>query len=496
MVDCAKLRELRRGRVFHDYARPVAVAPAISDDERPDVGPTAAPSIAAPAFADDLDRDLITDAAAVAPVAEDEALPLAFRGRVGFLTGPAGSGKTFLAKQLAADRPGWRMTASTWIAAVNLGGDATTINSLLGYFDEASLLSRLTNGIPQAILRKRRASGLTRIVLDEVSMVSGETLRLITHVHDEINEDISTQQGRTPFVDITVIGDFLQLAPVEERGAAARVGYAFESNTWPRYAERTTRLDRIWRQADPAFIEGLRAARRGDVDAVVAYFGPRCQPILDDAFAGITILATNKDVDTWNWIHHDRIRKPAVVFPVVRKGEQKSEWTKHLGACGKPNAPDVLALRPGARVMVLANSFEDGQLVYSNGDLGTFLEATKTGDALVKLERYDDPMVVERITREKEEATGAKGTRKEAYQIVGSINYVPLRLAFASTVHKSQGLTMDAVQVHIANRFFAQPSLLYVALSRARSVEGLRLVGTPALLRERCAVDPRVQEYL
>jgi ATP-dependent exoDNAse (exonuclease V) alpha subunit len=82
------------------------------------------------------------------------------------------------------------------------------------------------------------------------------------------------------------------------------------------------------------------------------------------------------------------------------------------------------------------------------------------------------------------------------WEIVGEITYLPLRVAYASTTHKSQGLSLDRVQVNIRDPFFKSPGMLYVALSRARTAEGLRLVGSPQTLIERCVSDPRLREWL
>jgi len=94
--------------------------------------------------------------------------------------------------------------------------------------------------------------------------------------------------------------------------------------------------------------------------------------------------------------------------------------------------------------------------------------------------------------REKREGDKIDGK----WEIVGAITYLPLRIAYASTVHKSQGLSLDKVQVNIRDPFFKSPGMLYVALSRARTAAGLRLVGSPRALIERCASDPRLRSWL
>ena len=475
----------------------------ITDDFDPDdVAPPVFPDVATPTPA------AIDD---VVDYEDDANLPAAFQGDCGFLTGAAGSGKTFLAKALCHGRQGWTMAASTGIAAVNLG-EATTINSLLGYFDEDSLRTSLVEGHIQAKLRKLRESGLERIILDEVSMVSAESLTLIMMALDEVNSGLAKSHP----IGLTLVGDFLQLAPVPEKLSpnsrkSKPIQYAFESTEWPRFGSNTTTLTQIRRQADPDFIAALRACRSGDINAMLEYFGPRCNLMIEQDYPGLTIFSKNDQVDRWNELMHRKINAPMHTFPVTRDREQKSEWKKHIGKFGQE--PDALQVKEGARVMVLANKIlRGGYVLYANGDLGEFVgsekrvitvvddngrqEQREVTCARVKLQRTQRETVIEPVVRHFVVPTGALGVKKDRYEIKGSIEYIPLRLAWASTVHKIQGLSMDHVQVAFADRFFASPAMLYVAFSRARSAEGLRLVGTPQLLRERCAVDPKVRPWL
>jgi ATP-dependent exoDNAse (exonuclease V) alpha subunit len=123
-------------------------------------------------------------------------------------------------------------------------------------------------------------------------------------------------------------------------------------------------------------------------------------------------------------------------------------------------------------------------------------EQSKVVCARVELQRTGRDALIEPVLRHNLVPTGALGVKKDRYQTIGSISYMPLRLAYASTVHKIQGLSLDHVQVAFADPVFGQAAMLYVAFSRARSAEGLRIVGTPQLLRERCAVDGKVRPWL
>lgn len=430
-----------------------------------------------------------------------------------YLAGAAGSGKTFAAKAWAAEHPGLLLCATTGIAAINLGG--TTINAQLGYFDTKSLMESYTTGFLTARLGKLWKVGVRRLLLDEVSMLDGDQLTYLVKAIEEVNgrgyvlggSQIDDEDLGPPAMGLTLIGDFAQLPPV-------KAPFAFESTEWERFAEpgHTITLTEIRRQADPDFIQALRAARGGDAKGVVDYFGSRLHDQTDDSFEGPTLLAKNESVDRYNWIRMNRLTGQAVIYHSQREGKQRSEW----GNPDKPpntwGIPPRLNLKIGALVMVLANKklMLSNQFLYVNGDLGTLVDADETNKlAYVELQRTGQIVAVDYVRREvlipmdaprrKELIAQGKSeaiTDNGKWEITGWIQYMPLRVAYASTVHKSQGLSLDRVQVNIRDAFFRSPGMLYVAMSRARSAEGLRLVGSTASLIERCTVDPRIQPWL
>jgi ATP-dependent DNA helicase PIF1 len=441
-----------------------------------------------------------------------------------YLAGPAGSGKTFWTKAWAARAPGLELCATTGIAAINLGG--TTINALLGYFDTRSLMENYTSGMLGARLGRLWKAGVRRLVIDEVSMLDGDQLTYLVRAINEVNgrgyvlasadDDEDTPPAA---LGLTLVGDFAQLPPV-------KAPFAFESPEWrqatdgsgdggARFAEATITLREIRRQADPDFIHALRAARIGDGATAAAYFAAtgRFHATADDRFAGPTLLAKNEAVDRYNWLRLDKLPGRAMIFPSTRWGKQRSEW----GNPEKPphtwGIPLRLSLKEGALVMILANHWTDGpnrSLIYVNGDLGELVSANETDHtAEVRLQRTGAVVEVEYVRREVKQPCDAarrKELRAEGkddlisddgkWEITGWIDYMPLRVAYASTVHKSQGLSLDQVQINFRDAFFKSAGMVYVALSRARTAAGLRLVGTPATLVERCHADPRLKEWL
>jgi hypothetical protein len=373
-----------------------------------------------------------------------------------YLAGAAGSGKTYATREWAAQpQAGLALTASTGIAALNLGGE--TINALLGFFDTASLQEAYVNGFLTARLGKLWRAGVQRIVLDECSMVAADQLTFLVKAIDEVNgkgyvlDSAEVDDERGPVgMGLTLVGDFAQLSPV-------KATYAFESPEWSRFEQpgATITLTEIRRQADPDFIEALRAARVGDGRRALDYFGSviGLQQETDDHFEGPTLLAKNDAVDRYNWLRMSRLPGREVIFPSSRWGKQRSEWGNPEKPAATWGVPERLLLKIGSLVMVLANARtepavkgERGALIYVNGDLGT-LEEAEDGVAHVRLQRSGEVvkvMPVERSVkipidsaRRKELRAAGQGERIDGkYEIVGGITYLPLRLAYASTTHK------------------------------------------------------------
>ena len=452
------------------------------------------------------------------------------------LSGTAGTGKTYTARQLIELSPpgSVALAATTGIAAVNLG-EGTTINALLKYFDTKDLQNRYTDGILQSVLRKLRRSGLRRILIDEKSMLSGQQLTLITRAVDEVNRpkaaldgvgdddaDKYAEEYQGPVDDdatigITLVGDFGQLPPIpdedEKTGKKIPLQFAFDSPEWKRYGDHTTTLTKIWRQDAQDFIAALHAIRKGQFQQALTFFTPdKFENATDDEFAGTTIFAKNDAVERYNQLRLDRLSTPELTYDAVRVGKQRGDWKQ---------IPEKLKLKEGALVMILANRrvYEDefdeqGRIIYANGDLGVIkgVDPGRTGWA-VELQRTGKIVNVLPIVRENtiplepgrrkqmlkegiDLASAITEKGKGRSEIIGTIMYMPLRAAYGCTVHKTQGLTLDKVQVNIRDPFFRQPGMLFVALSRARTIEGLRIVGNQIGFIERCRIEPRVQPWL
>lgn len=404
-----------------------------------------------------------------------------------FVTGLAGSGKSHaLRVTLALDPSAFILTSTTGLSSVNLG--VATLNSTLHYFDTDSLMDQYVRGhlyhtIRRLVTGNEKVFGLA---IDEISMMSAQQLDIIydTFVkvckRDDVNEPLQ----------LVLTGDFAQLPPVKER-------FAFEANCWPLFEANMVKLTKVWRQDNPLFLEALNAFRKGDglggVD-LLKQCGVGFTKELT-RFKGTTIVPTNDIADRYNKVLFDENPSPIFTIPTRRTGVQSSDWKA-------PRISDKLELKVGSLVMILANDpvFKS----YANGDQGTVLDYDESnGLVRVRLissmnERDGKEVLVPCITRSHTERMKdpMTGQITEGRVIAGTVNYMPLRLAYASTVHRSQGLSLDNVQIDFRDKFFGNPGSMYVALSRCRTPEGLRLVGNELLMARRTNINPLVKRFL
>lgn len=420
--------------------------------------------------------------------------------RYTYVTGNAGTGKTYsMQRAIEADPKFGVLCATTGIAAVNLGEGITTLHSLLRFYDADSLADSYIQGHLQARLAAL-AKRCRRLVIDEASMLGADILDLI---YDSV-EAINKYETVTEPFGILLTGDFCQLQPVKAE-------WAFRAKCWPKFAENILRLEKVWRQSDPNFLAALNAARSGEgaeAGRLLKETPARWVRSSDLRYEGTTIMGTNQKVDNFNRLALSRVPAPEVQYPSSRwhSGRKKngdvaypSEW-QQIPPSGK--LPEPLTVKKGAYVMILANDVPDFN--YANGDCGWIVECGPQW-VDVKLKRNENVVRIPYITRydaqkyepdNDEILRGAKFNSTIGRWVLGEVKYLPVRLAYAATVHKTQGLSLDNVQLDLRERFMGAENMVYVALSRCRTPEGLQIVGSSELLADRCNIAPEVEQWL
>ena len=382
---------------------------------------------------------------------------LAAAGRSIFLTGAAGTGKSFQIDRFTSAHPGTDVTASTGVAALNVGG--MTIHRwagmLLGPAEEEcpkAYFSRLASdprrGVQAGLARVRSAR---RVVIDEISMLPGRLLEYF-----DIHCRMAREDSR-PFGGLQVIstGDFLQLPPVRI-SPAQPYDWAFDAPVWERAAFAKVELTQVRRQDDPDFIRVLSSLRSGllnsDAESILR---PRVSHFPDRSWT--RLLTHNVQVDRWNDYCLGELPGPEQILEAVCTGtpDQIAFLEKNL------LTPRTLRLKPGARVMFTLNRSDGG---FVNGQTGT-VSGFRGGSVIVETE--GSAVAVEPWTwRVDPKDRGS-----------ASFTQYPLRLAYAMTIHKAQGLSLDAAFIDI--RAAREPGQAYVAVSRVRSLAGLHLKDWP-----------------
>ncbi|MCB9235002.1 MAG: AAA family ATPase [Bacteroidia bacterium] len=397
-----------------------------------------------------------------------------------FLTGEAGTGKSTLMRLfLGKTRKNVVKLAPTGIAAVQIGGQ--TIHSFFRF--PRTIISR--KDIPR--LRGDQAElfkNIDTIVIDEISMVRADLLDAI--------DGFLRKNGKRPShpfggVQMVFVGDLSQLPPVltrEEKDTFSLLyngPFFFHARVFSEMPPQMIRLSRIFRQKDPRFVGLLNQIRNGDPDfASMVHLNERATHLKDPLEEeGIIILGSrNQIVDDIN------ARKLAALPGELHTYSGKLEGDFH--ASNSPNGTE-LHLKVGARVVFLRN---DGEGRWVNGSVG---EVAELGPEFIKVKLDGEEVTVGKVTWEQLNYTFDQEKETIESNITGTFTQFPLRLAWAITVHKSQGQTFDKVWIDLGSSAFAHGQV-YVALSRCRTLEGIFL--KRPIRRNEIIIDPHVANFL
>jgi ATP-dependent exoDNAse (exonuclease V), alpha subunit - helicase superfamily I member len=393
------------------------------------------------------------------------ALELLRSGENVFLTGGAGSGKSYLVRHYMKeiDTAEMPILASTGAAAVLLGG--RTFHSFFGLgimeggpdaaYERASKDNRL-------LARIRKVEG---VIIDEISMIPGQALMIAEALAQKARNSTLPWGG----MRIICVGDFAQLPPVTRTGPR---DWCFLNNVWTNTGFQTVMMSHNQRVQDNQFLDVLSEIRHGIISEKVKDFMNDHLKVHDEDHPGTRLFPRKVNSEKFNQLKLDEIAEEEVVIDSIYFGTEK-----HIEILMK-NAPVPLklTLKVGCRVIFLQN---DPTKRWVNGTRGTITDISV--DKIVVKKDNGREVQVDKTSFSMQDAEG---------NVVASCIQFPLALAYATTIHKSQGATLDDLWCDLSSLW--EPGQAYVALSRLRDSSGLHLIGwNPRAV----IVDPRVLDF-
>jgi ATP-dependent DNA helicase PIF1 len=401
---------------------------------------------------------------------QQDALNILKTGANVFLTGSPGSGKTYTVKAyidwLRSHSIEPSITASTGVAATHIHG--LTIHAWSGIGITENFTPYEIDRIAGKEQVAKRIQKTSVLIMDEVSMLSGTVLDAVDAVCRQVRGNDMPFGG----IQVVLVGDFYQLPPIAGRGR--KVPFAFESEAWRSLNVVTCYLTEQHRQDDGQFLSLLSAIRAGNfADDESELLQERFSKVEDVSLEIPRLYTHNADVDRLNDSQLAVLPGNAHVFTMESTGKANIIEGLKRGCL----SPERLSLKEGAIVMCTKNNASMG---YANGTIGKIVGFdTDTGYPMI--ETRDDRILT---------ISPVEWVVEEEGKIRAKIAQVPLRLAWAITVHKSQGQSLDAAAMDLSRAFeYGQG---YVALSRVRSLEGLHLLGWSS---QALAVHPLVAKH-
>lgn len=393
------------------------------------------------------------------------------------ILGRAGTGKSTLIRTLLEEGAGDQVVlAPTGVAAINVGGQ--TIHSFF------RIPPRLHN---RSDIQPRRGGGklfknLERVIIDEISMVRADLLDTIDYAL-QIN-----RKDERPFggVQVVLVGDFLQLPPVvrdDEDEILKNLGYetpyAFSAKVFREVMTSKIELSKVHRQNNPEFIRLLGNLRtKTELEDTVTAFNNLCLRSHREGSVPVILAGTNAVADRHNFVGLGQLAGETTTYIGTVDGEFRLEKDKLP-------VPETLALKVGARVMMAKN---DKAKKWVNGSLATVV-SLEEDRVWVRLDGGTDNYEITRESWENIRYEWDESSQSIEAKVIGSYSQIPIIPAWALTIHKAQGLTLDDVRIDLTSGAFA-PGQAYVALSRARSLEGLSFV-SPLRISD-IITDPKV----
>lgn len=401
------------------------------------------------------------------PMTQNEALSILKTGASVFLTGEPGAGKTYtinsFVSYLRENGIEPAITASTGIAATHIGG--MTIHSWSAIGIKENLTPYDLDKIASSEYVSRRVRKTYVLIIDEISMLRADTLDMVDAVCREI------KQNSEPFggIQVVLVGDFFQLPPIFKKEtiekqsaliAEKKAHFAYESNAWKRLKPVVCYISEQHRQDDKAFLELLSAIRSDSVEEEhYEYMKERFIEKTEIPENTTKLYSHNLNVDKVNEEMLSKIEdEEEIPFLMDSEGNEALVTMLKKGCL----SPETLLLKRGAVVMCTKNNPKEH---FVNGTLGVVEE----------FDEYSGNPIIRTRSGKMIQITPMDWVVEENGKIKAQITQIPLRLAWAVTIHKSQGMSMDAAVMDLSGVFeYGQG---YVALSRVRRLSGVYLLG-------------------
>jgi ATP-dependent DNA helicase PIF1 len=388
---------------------------------------------------------------------QDEAFNLLKMGKNIFLTGAAGSGKTYLLNKyinyLKDNQVGVAVTASTGIAATHLQG--TTIHSWSGIGVRNHITQKDLEKLMTTPRIKRNYKKTKVLIIDEISMLPKHQLDMV----DSIARYILGREQAFGGMQVVLCGDFFQLPPIFFNPLEKEKPFAFEGMAWKEGDFHVCYLHEQHRQGnDPLLVilNDIRSGTAGEHTKVPLRTRYKKEP--QGATKATKLYSRNLNVDAINERELASIPGQEKIFTMVMRGP-------HFLVEGLKKsclALEQLKLKIGAEVMFIKN---DTSARYVNGTRSVVVGFDKSEEGWPIVRTYDNKTIMAYPEEWKYEDNGV---------VSATLTQVPLRLAWAITIHKSQGMTLDTAEIDLGDAF--EPGMGYVALSRVRSLNGLKLM--------------------
>ena len=423
------------------------------------------------------------------------------QGKNVFITGPGGTGKSTLIKKIQSDARkkmlNIQVCALTGCAAVLIGCKAKTIHSWSGIGLGSGSIGINVKKVTLNKYKQKAWKNVDILVIDEVSMMSQKIFEMLDAIGKAARDNVKPFGG----IQVIFLGDFYQLPPVGNKDEIDTVKFCFESTLWNETfsKDNTVQLKKIFRQTDESYTKILNQIREGRIkkssnELLLSLVGKK--PKEGSIIQPTKLFPVRSKADAVNESKMKELQSPEFEFKIrMLKNLPTAEKEKERGHPSPKFTPeqidtelttihnsilcnDIVKLKVGAQVMCVVNiEVPTGEMI-CNGSQGVVVNFSEQGLPIVKYKNGHE-MTMNYHVWESENILGA------------GVSQIPLILAWAITIHKSQGATMDVAEVDVGSGIF-ECGQTYVALSRVKSLEGLYLSSFDA---SKIFINKKVREF-